>query len=266
MRPLRCAPKSESQAMEFLLLFVAGVIGGVMNSLAGGGSFVTFPALLLAGVPPVAANATNTFASLPGYISGAIGFWRDIRKYRSRLLGYALMAIVGGLIGAELLLSQSDASFERVVPWLMLIAVLLFSFGVRINAFFVTRTALHGRLSALVPALLLFAICIYGGFFNAGLGILLLAAFALAGLSDLNAMNGLKLWVSALVALTAIARFGIGDTIAWAEGLSAFAGTTIGGYAAARLAHHIPVAALRFGIIALGVVLTIVFFFKAYAG
>ena len=250
--------------MEIFLLFVAGVVGGAMNSLAGGGSFVTFPALLMAGVPPVAANATNTFASLPGYVSGAVGFWPDIKRHRNRLVGYSIMAIVGGWVGAELLLGQSDAGFERIVPWLLLLAVVLFVFGGRINSVLAARTSLRGRVSMIVPALVLFVVCVYGGFFNAGLGILLLAVFALSGMTDLGAMNGLKLWVSSLVALVAIARFGIGDTIAWFEGSAAFAGTTIGGYLAARVARHIPVPVLRAGIILLGVALTAVFFFKAY--
>ena len=250
--------------MEILLLFCAGLLAGTLNALAGGGSFVLFPALLLAGVPPVAANATNTFASLPGYVSGAMGFWPHIRRYRHKLAGYSIMAIVGGWIGAELLLSQSDAAFERVVPWLMLVAVLLFIFGARINAK-VTSWSMGGRrFTLLVPALILFAVCVYGGFFNAGLGILLLAVFALTGLQDLHAMNGLKLWISSLVAVVAIARFGLSDAIAWFEGTAAFAGTLIGGYGAARLARYIPVLVLRFGVIVLGIFLTIVFFLKAY--
>ena len=107
----------------------------------------------------------------------------------------------------------------------MMVAVFLFIFGQRINAFLVARTsASSGELSVLAPALVLFAVCVYGGFFNAGLGILLLAVFALSGMSDLNAMNGLKLWVSSLVALVAIARFGISDSIAWAEGSCGFCG------------------------------------------
>jgi uncharacterized protein len=236
-----------------------------MNALAGGGSFIVFPALLLAGVPPVAANATNTFAALPGYISGAIGFWPDIKRYRNKLVGYSIMAMVGGWLGAELLLTQSDASFELVVPWLMLIAVLLFVFGGRLSALLSARARHGSRLNTLMPALLLFLVCVYGGFFNAGLGILLLAAFALSGMTDLNAMNGLKLWISALAALVAFARFGLGDTIAWLQGAVAFAGTMIGGYAAARVAKHIPVVWLRGSIIALGAILTAVFFFKAYA-
>jgi hypothetical protein len=116
-----------------------------------------------------------------------------------------------------------------------------------------------------VPALVLLLVCIYGGFFNAGLGILLLAVFALSGFTDLHAMNGLKLWVSSVVALVAIARFGISDSIAWVEGLAAFAGTTIGGYAAARLARLVPTSLLRLGIIVYGALLTVLFFLKAYA-
>ena len=251
--------------MEILLLFIAGLVGGAMNSLAGGGSFVTFPALLLAGVPPVAANATNTFVSLPGYVSGAIGFWPAIRQHRHRLIGITVLAVIGGWLGAELLLTQTDAGFELVVPWLMLLAVVLFAFGGRINAALAARPSFGGPLKTFVPALVLLAVCLYGGFFNAGLGILLLAVFALNGMTDLNSMNGLKLWTSSLVALVAIARFGIGDTIAWTEGAAAFAGTLIGGYGAARVAHVIPVAVLRSGIIGLGVFLTIAFFIKAYA-
>lgn len=260
----RLVVQNRGQELEILLLFIAGLIGGVLNTLAGGGSFVTFPALLLAGVPPVAANATNTFASLPGYLSGAFGFRSDIAKHRQKLIGFSAMAIIGGWVGAELLLRQSDAGFEQVVPWLMLLAVLLFIFGGRINAMLMAKPSLRGRLSTLVPALILFVVCVYGGFFNAGLGILLLAVLALSGLTDLHAMNGLKLWISSLVALVAIARFGISDAIAWVAGLAAFAGTTIGGYTAARLARHVPTHLLRLGIIVYGTVLTAVFFFKAY--
>lgn len=97
------------------MLFTAGLLGGAINSLAGGGSFIVFPALLLAGVPPIVANATNTFASLPGYASGAIGFWKDILQYRAKLIPYSIAAIIGGYLGAELLLQVSDAQFSIVI-------------------------------------------------------------------------------------------------------------------------------------------------------
>lgn len=253
--------------MEMLLLFGAGLIAGAINSLAGGGSFIAFPALLVAGVPPVLANATNTFAALPGYVTGAIGYWRDIRAHKARLVGYALAALIGGLLGAEVLLHLDDQAFSAAVPWLMLVAVLLFIFGQNINEWAAARTAqMSGaaRAGAVALWLTLVAICVYGGFFNAGLGIVLLAFFALAGFTDIHAMNGLKLTVSSIVAAIAVARFAWGGAIAWYEGGLVFAGTLIGGYLAARIAHLVPRKALRWAIIVYGVVLTAVFFWQAF--
>lgn len=254
--------------VEILLLFGAGLLGGALNSLAGGGSFIVFPALLLAGVPPIVANASNTYAALPGYVSGAIGYWRDVLKYKERLLIYSGVALIGGYLGAELLLRVSDAQFSIVIPWLIAIAVALFAAGNNISEWIAARSsgqkklAIFGSIGLLV---LLGVVCLYGGFFNAGLGIILLAFFALAGIKDIHAMNGLKLWISALVALVAVVRFAFDGSIAWFEGTVAFVGTLIGGYVAARFAHAIPARTIRIGIIIYGVVLTAVFFWQAYA-
>lgn len=250
-----------------LLLFAAGLAAGAVNSLAGGGSFIAFPALLFAGVPPVMANATNTFAALPGYISGVVGYWRDLKRHKAQILGYGIAALIGGLIGAEVLLRLDDRTFAAAVPWLMLIAVVLFAFGQRLNRWAAARTKdLSGaaRLGAILLWLLLVSICVYGGFFNAGLGIVLLAFFALAGFTDIHAMNGLKLTISATVATIAVMRFALGYAIAWWEGGFVFAGTLIGGYLAARLAHLVPRAALRAAIIVYGAALTALFFWQAY--
>ncbi len=253
--------------MEILLLFGAGLIAGALNSLAGGGSFIAFPALLLAGVPPVLANATNTFAAWPGYVSGAVGYWPQIWQNRRLLLPYSIAALIGGYLGAELLLRVSDAQFIVVVPWLMGMAVIMFSFGGRFSRRLAQRhggskkTAIAARLALLI---LLAMIALYGGFFNAGLGIILLAFFALAGLKSVHAMNGVKLWLSAIVAGVAIIRFAAQDSIAWYEGSLVFSGTLVGGYIAARLAHRIPTKVLRRAIIVYGVVLTLIFFQQAY--
>lgn len=253
--------------MEIILLFATGLVAGAINALAGGGSFIAFPALLLAGVPPVLANATNTFAALPGYVTGVIGYWKDIRAHKAQLIGFGIAALIGGLSGAELLLHLDDDAFSRAVPWLMLIAVALFAFGQQINKWAAARTVkMSGaeRAGAIVLWLLLVAICLYGGFFNAGLGIVLLAFFALAGFTDIHAMNGLKLSISSIVAAIAVVRFAVGDAIAWYEGSFVFAGTLIGGYLAARIAHRVPKQALRAAIIIYGLVLTGVFFWQAY--
>src|SRR5688572_15719717 len=173
-----------------VLLFAAGLVAGGLNSLAGGGSFIVFPALLAAGVPPVIANASNTYAALPGYMSGAWGYWQSMMKERGRLLPYTIVAVIFGYAGAELLLHISDDAFRRIVPWLMLFAVVLFAFGGSINRFVAAHAgeARHAKTAGMVLLyLLLAALCLYGGFFNAGFGIMLLAFLALAGLNDIHA-------------------------------------------------------------------------------
>ena len=253
--------------MNEILLLLAGLLGGAVNSLAGGGSFIVFPALLFAGVPPVLANASNTYAALPGYASGAVGYWQSMIKYKDRMLVYGIVAAVFGYVGAELLLVVSDEQFNKVVPWLMTFAVALFIFGNQINAAVKARGSQGKGMQRLGTVLLLgalAAVCIYGGFFNAGLGILLLAFLALAGMSDIHAMNGLKLYISAIVALVAVVRFAFNGTIDWYHGSIALVGVTNGGYAAARLAKFIPTQWIRIGVIIYGIGMTLYFFWRAY--
>ena len=261
-------PPATPPPVTILLLFVAGLIGGALNSLAGGGSFVVFPALLAAGVPPVIANASNTYAALPGYASGAIGYWKDVVKYRDRFALYAIIAVIFGYAGAELLLHVSDAQFSYAVPWLILFAVVLFAFGARINAFVTARSGTTRGAKALGAVLLLgllAAISVYGGFFNAGLGILLLAFLVLAEIDNIHAANGLKMVISTLIALVAVVRFAINGSIDWYHGSIALVGVTIGGYVAARLAYRIPTQVIRWLVIVYGVALTVFFFWKTYA-
>ncbi|MBN9333487.1 sulfite exporter TauE/SafE family protein, partial [Devosia sp.] len=207
--------------MTEILLLLAGLLGGAVNSLAGGGSFIVFPALLFAGVPPVLANASNTYAALPGYVSGAIGYWKSMAGYKDRLVIYGVIALIFGYVGAELLLVVSDEQFSKVVPWLMAFAVLSFTFGNRINAALRARGGGRTGMKALGTVLilaLLAGVSVYGGFFNAGLGILLLAFLAMAGMRDIHAMNGLKLFISSTIALVAVARFIFSGTIDWYHG------------------------------------------------
>ncbi|MHA6691972.1 sulfite exporter TauE/SafE family protein [Devosia sp. A449] len=254
--------------LETLFLLLAGLVGGAVNSLAGGGSFIVFPALLFVGVPPVIANASNTYAALPGYASGAVGYWHAMVKYKDRLVLYGIMSAIFGYVGAELLLVVSDELFNLVVPWLMAFAVLLFIFGNQINGFVASRSG-GGRgmkmLGSVLLMIFLAGVCVYGGFFNAGLGILLLAFLATAGLTDIHAMNGLKLYVSAVVALVAVARFAVSGSIDWYHGSIALVGVVIGGYLAARNAHFIPAQWIRIAVIIYGVAMTGYFFWTAYA-
>lgn len=249
------------------MLLLAGVIAGALNTLAGGGSFVAFPALLAAGVPPVIANATNTYAALPGYVSGAAGFRDDLIKHRARLLPYTAIALLFGYAGAELLLHVSNQAFNQIVPWLMLLAVLLFAFGNRINTLVAARAAgMKGAklAGAILLLALLAALCVYGGFFNAGFGIMLLAYLAVAGMTDIHAMNGLKLWISSVVAVIAVVRFALSGSIDWYHGTITLVGVVTGAYIAARLAHRIPRNTLRLLVIVYASALTAWFFYTAY--
>lgn len=250
-----------------VMLLVAGLVAGALNSLAGGGSFIAFPALLAAGVPPIVANASNTFAALPGYASGAFGYREDILRHRDKLVSYSLVAGLFGYLGAELLLVVSNEAFSQIVPWLMLVSVLLFAFGAQMNRVVASRAAGRrgAKLAGTVLLLALLAVLsLYGGFFNAGFGIMLLAFLAVAGFTDIHAMNGLKLWISTVVAIIATARFILSGAIDWYHGGLVLVGVVIGAYVAARIAHRIPTGVIRALVLIYASGLTAWFFYKAY--
>lgn len=254
-------------AIELLILFLAGFFGGIINSIAGGGSFITFPALLLVGVPAISANATNTFASCAGYMSGAYAFRKDLAAHKHQLPKIVLISLIGGIGGAWLLLQTSETVFTKAIPWLLLFATLLFIFGSSLNLAFKSLSGTFQHASSigkLLLTLLLLAVCIYGGFFNAGLGIVILSYLALAGYTNINEMNGLKLLVSSSVSLIAIALFIYHDAIAWYEGSIVLAGTLIGGYVAAHLSRQIPQKIIRALVILASIGVTAYFFYDIY--
>lgn len=243
-----------------LVLILAGLMAGALNAVAGGGTFITFPALVWAGVPPIMANATATITALPGYLSSAYGYRHDLRAEGP--LGVCLiltLAAIGGLAGAGLLLMTTDALFEQIVPWLLLIATLLFAAGPSI----VKRLSHDGFLGLLPSILIVGAVSIYGGYFNGGLGIMLLAAFSLIGLTDLNAMNGLKNMISALTSLVSAAAYAVAGLIVWEQALIVGIASTIGGYLGARYARRVRnQALLRGGIVCVGLIMTVLFFLR----
>lgn len=251
-----------------LFLFCAGFFGGVINSIAGGGSFITFPALLFVGVNPISANATNTFASCAGYLSGAYAFRKDLHAHRQKIPGFVLMSVIGGIAGAWLLLRTPEILFREAIPWLLLFATVLFVFGGKL--YFTLKNLASGFQHASVFGgcllfLMFLGVCIYGGFFNAGLGIIVLSYLALAGYSDINAMNGIKLVVSSAVSLVAIALFIYEDAIAWYEGLIVLVGTLVGGYVAAHVSRRLPQQYVRSVVGLVGCGITIYFFIDIYA-
>ena len=253
--------------IEIVFLLLAGILGGMVNSIAGGGSFITFPALLLVGVPPIAANATNTFAACSGYMSGVYALRRDLRDSRLNLRRYVFFSLVGGVAGAWLLLQTPEAIFRDAVPWLLLFATLLFIWGGALNQALSKLATGHRHASHLGSALLgmlLLLVCVYGGFFNAGLGIVILSYLALAGESNINTMNGIKLLVSSVVSLVAIVLFVMDGVIVWREGLIVLLGTLIGGYLAAHYSRQLPQHWVRRSIIVASIGITVYFFYATY--
>jgi uncharacterized membrane protein YfcA len=254
-------------SIDIPLLFIAGFFGGMLNSIAGGGTFITFPALLFAGVPPISANATNTFASCSGYISGAYAFRKELHAHKRELPKYIVISLIGGITGAWLLLQTPESLFREAIPWLLLFATLLFVFGARLNSIFRQFASSHHYASLIggpLLMLMLLGICIYGGFFNAGLGIIVLSYLALSGYTNISAMNALKLLTSTCVSLIAIVLFIKNDAIAWFEGIIVLFGTLTGGYIAAHVSRQISQEYVRSFVIIAGVGITTYFFYEIY--
>ncbi|WP_415884383.1 sulfite exporter TauE/SafE family protein [Neptuniibacter sp. QD72_48] len=252
---------------ELFILFVAGFFGGVLNAIAGGGSFITFPALMFVGVPPISANATNTFSACAGYMSGTYALRKDIRQDRKNLIKLILISFIGGIAGAVLLLRTPEEVFLEAVPWLLLFATILFIFGGRLNSALKSLSGAHKHASAVggfLLMLLLFGVCLYGGFFNAGLGIITLSYLALAGYTNINTMNGIKLLVSSCVSLIAIVLFIIDGVIDWYSGTIVLIGTLAGGYYAAHYSRQLPQQWVRNFVIFASCGITAYFFYDMY--
>lgn len=238
------------------LLIAAGLIAGVLNAIAGGGSFFTLPALVALGLPPLMANASGTAALLPGYLASAWRFRRDIRlPGELSLWALLLIVLVGAVLGSLLLLLSSEQLFSALVPWLMVFASVLFALAPRL---------LKNRTSAptWLAALTLLLVCAYGGYFNGGVGIVLLAALGLLGQQQLQGMNGLKNAVSALLTLVAVVVYAAAGLLVWQPLLLMAASALVGGYLGAALSYRLPAGPLRVFIVLTGLLMAAVFFLR----
>jgi uncharacterized membrane protein YfcA len=249
---------------DIALLMSAAFVAGALNAVAGGGSFLTLPALVFTGVPPVAANATGTVALLPGYMAGAWGFRQDMEPPPGLgMRGVIVLSLIGGSLGAALLLVTPDHLFRKVVPWLLLAATAMFAFAPQLRRMASRGSAeLAAHASPVKAGAGMLAVAIYGGYFNGGLGILLLALFGLLGQTRLHAMNGMKNLVSALLTAIAVAIYAAGGVVQWEQALVMMIAATAGGYGGARLARRIPSEWLRAGIVLTGLVMAGVFFWR----
>ena len=251
-----------SPMFDLLLLIAAGLAAGLLNAVAGGGTFISLPALIYVGVPPVTANATATLTALPGYITSAWGFRHDIRAEGAlSLRAIAMLGVAGSIIGAFLLIVTPGATFLWVVPWLLLLATALFAFGPRILQGIPAKGG--GQAGVLVAGFAILLVAIYGGYFNGGLGIMLLAAFGLIGYTNLHTMNGLKNILSALLSLVSAATFIVAGLIAWEQALVMATSSAVGGFVGAHYSRKITrMDLLRHFVTAVGVIMTVIFFIR----
>lgn len=248
-------------AWQIALVGIAAFCAGAMNSVAGGGTFFSFPALLAAGVPPVAANASNSVALWPASLSGAWAYRTELARYKRYLVPMGIVSFAGGIGGGLLLLSTKDATFSKLIPWLLLFATVLFTFSGRISA--MLRGADAGQPGNSPTALAGQAVVsVYGGFFGAGMGILMLASLAMAGHDDVHEINAIKNLLSAIIYSVTVLTFVIAGAVDWPYTMIMLATATLGGYWGARIARKIPALWLRRFIIAVGFTLTGFYFYK----
>ncbi len=246
---------ASTEPAQLIISGLAGLLGGMLNAVAGGGSFITLPALVLTGLNPVVANATGTAALLPGYLASAWRFRHDIELPPGLGFGFLMaLSLAGGLIGSGLLLVTNAQVFDRLVPWLITISTLVFAVSHRLRS---TRVAAW---PASVTALVLMVVCVYGGYFNGGLGIILLSALFLAGQRSLAGMNGLKNLISALLTSIAVLVYALGGLIEWRAGLVMMAAGVFGGYCGAAASYRFSDAALRGFIVFIGALMAAAFF------
>ncbi len=243
------------------VVLVSALAGGV-NSIAGGGTLLTFPALIGLGVPPIIANATSTVALWPGSAGSIWGYRGEVAGARRWALWFALPSLAGGAVGATLLLHTPPARFAALVPWLVLAATAIFVVQGPLLRALRTRGATGAApagdvaITASRPAvgvlLAQLAIAAYGGYFGAGIGILMLAALGFMGLANIHRMNGLKAWGGLCINAMAAGIFIFGGLVSWHIALAMAAGSITGGYVAARVAQRVPQAWVRWSVVVVG--------------
>jgi uncharacterized protein len=252
-----------SSHWHYLWLVTASFIAGVMNAMAGGGSFISFPAMLAMGVPPIQANATNTVALWPGQLTSVAALRKDLRK---DLLPVTVAAsILGGVSGAVVLLHTKQVTFLHLVPWLLLVASLLFGISGPVSKWIKRRslTPHQERKPALVPLfVVLLPVCFYIGYFGAGAGFLIMTALALFGLEKMNELNSLKVTAACLSNLSAVFTFVWGGAIVWHYCLISMVFAGVGGYVGAQYARRMNPDVLRAFVVVTGCLIAAYFFWR----
>jgi uncharacterized membrane protein YfcA len=254
--------------LQILLLVAASFGAGVMNAMAGGGTILTFPSLIFLGLPAIAANATSTVALLPGALASLFGYRREVREHRQWLKTLFVPSLVGGAVGSVLLLRTPEKTFEILAPILILFATVLFMVQGLVSRWMSPGKTLEdspnspgmGRWAA--AGLLQLGVAVYGGYFGAGIGILMLALLGFLGMADIHAANGLKNFFGFCINAVAAGYFIFKGAVVWPAALVTVVGATLGGYGGARFARRIGREKARAAVVIIGLLVAAILFWQ----
>jgi uncharacterized membrane protein YfcA len=249
-------------AVHNLLIFVVGFMASAVNAIAFGGSLISFPTLIWLGVPPIIANATNTAAVWPGSLGAVWGYRREIAHTAPHMYWLIVPSIAGAIAGAMLLRVTPAEVFDRLVPLLILFATLLFAVQERVQRWLNVAPGHHGSMWFAAAMGFQFLVSVYGGYFGAGMGILMLAALAILGHDDIHQMNGLKNLLAVFINAVAAGYFILAGMVRGTDAVVMAAGAAIGGFAAAGLARRMGRKAVRRAVIVIGFAMTLVLFLR----
>jgi len=252
---------------EIILLFCAALLGGAVNSVAGGGGFIAFPALLFTGMPSINANATNTVALWPGTLASTGAYRKALSAdLLRRILPLIVITFFGSIFGSALLLKTRQSTFDHMVPWLLLSATVLFSLGGKLTAWINRHHTESGPSLGRVVGITLLRLCvaIYIGYFGAGVGIVMLALLSMMGMENIHSMNGLKTLLATCGNAMAVIVFIFAHAVVWPQAILMVFGGGLGGYAGAWYAQKMDPRHVRYVVIAIGYSMTTYFFWRVY--
>ena len=244
---------------SYLLLTLAAFTAGVMNAMAGGGSFVSFPALVFTSVPPIIANASSTVALFPGAFSSAYAYRKDFVRFEDfPFLPSWLVSLAGGASGAWLLLNTPEHAFKVIIPWLLGFATVLFTFGPKISPWLRSKV----RIGVKTVLCLQYLVGLYGGYFGGAVGIITMALLSVLGIKDIRGMNALRTVLTGSMNAAAVVYFVSRNVVWWPQTLVMLAAAVVGGYLGAHYTRKMPPVVIRAVVTIIGVTMTVIFFVR----
>ncbi len=250
---------------HFFLLFLPGIVGGMINAMAGGGGIILYPGLLVGGLSPLAANATASFVALAGSTTSNYAARKQLKHLPRIYLWLAIPSLLGSMIGASFLVNTEPATFENIAPWLVLSAVFLLALQSRIHRWLEIqkkRRKLHWHTMPMIY-IAGFCLAIYGGFFGVGYGLMMLALLGFTSLKDIHQMNAVKNFCGIMMSLVATIYFAHAGLLNWRAGLIMATGAAIGGFVGVRLAQRISAHIVHNLTVAIGLIITIILLVKS---